>query len=189
MFKGVPIATTLPVKFLSFNAAYSSKKVKIAWATTDEINNKYFILERSKDGQSFGSLYEVPATNIQTVNSYNYTDESPLNGVSYYRLKSVDNDGRFMYSNIVTVNAQGAELVTVYPNPATSVLKAIFPATNKAAVISVLDINGKKLASYPLAEGSTQTTINVAGLAPGNYILLLNNVDKQTTAMFIKAAN
>ena len=188
VIKGLTIGM-VPVKFVSFNASQSNNKVNINWATTNEVNNKYFVLERSKDGHSFNSIYELPAMNIHEVNNYNYTDETPLDGVSYYRLKSVDNNGSFEYSKIISVTHKIELLITVFPNPSKSVIKINHPYANKGAIIFVKDMSGKIITSNPIPEGSTNNTLNINNLPVGNYIIMLDNIDKQSATMFMKAAN
>ena len=189
--KGLAIpSSALPLTLLSFDGAYNNNQVKLAWATTNEVNSKDFVIERSADGKLFTDLSQENAADISGVNNYSYTDESPLAGVSYYRLKVVDIDGSYVYSNVISVNAQAEDLLTVYPNPATSVIKVTLPkiATN-GAVLSVVSINGKRIATYPLAAGTVQTEINVSSLPAGSYLLMLENGNQKTTTLFVKTAN
>ena len=78
--------------------------VDITWATASEINNAYFDVERSADAESFTSIAKVAgAGNSEITINYKIIDNNPLAGVSYYRLKQVDVDSNFTYSDVVSV--------------------------------------------------------------------------------------
>ena len=115
----------LPVTLSNFTATYvSANDVKISWTTTEEINAAYFLVERSVNGVDFGSIDQVAASNaFEAQHYYNSTDN--LGGVTsnivYYRLKVVDQDGKFAYSRTVPVKLdQPASSLLLYPNPAIS---------------------------------------------------------------------
>lgn len=94
--------TTLPVTWLYFTArANDSHEVALNWATASEINNDRFEIERSADGSSFEKIGTVNGNgnSVQTI-EYSFKDTTVQRGVYYYRLKQVDFDGRFEYSNI-----------------------------------------------------------------------------------------
>lgn len=107
----------LPVKLTSFNGKLETDEVKLNWSTATETNNDYFEVERSLDGKSFTKIGFVKgAGNSVNVQKYVYIDISADNEVLYYRLKQVDYDGTFSYSNIVVVK-QNKSSVKLYPNP------------------------------------------------------------------------
>jgi hypothetical protein len=97
-------SSTLPIELLSFDAKPDDNHVLAKWSTASEKNNDFFTLERSKDGASFEKLKTVPgAGNSDHVLNYSEKDEAPLHGISYYRLKQMDYDGKTSYSRVVTV--------------------------------------------------------------------------------------
>lgn len=111
----------LPIKLKSFKATLTQGVVKLDWITVTEIDNAWFTIERSSNGIKFDSLFSVEgAGNSKEVNYYHETDERPLRGTSYYRLRQTDYDGRFTYSDVVRVYNPYtvAPAVVVYPNPA-----------------------------------------------------------------------
>ncbi|MES2567304.1 MAG: lamin tail domain-containing protein [Bacteroidota bacterium] len=115
---GTSNAMVLPIELLYFNANYNGKYVDLNWATATEINNDYFTIERSGDGLNFESLLKVKgAGNSTNQINYSVTDEEPINGISYYRLKQTDFDDNFSYSNIVSVTSKIEEEYKIYPNP------------------------------------------------------------------------
>jgi hypothetical protein len=112
----------LPIQLKSFEAKPMANKVDIQWVTASELNNDYFTLERSSDGQEFAEVVRIPGKGTkQSESSYDYLDERPIVGKSYYRLKQTDFDKKSSYSKIVLVElalGQNPEVV-VYPNPTT----------------------------------------------------------------------
>ncbi len=113
--------TPLPVKLSNFNAELISEShyVRTNWSTITEVNNDYFILEKSKDGVGFEKVDRLGgAGNSTGLMNYEVVDESPHDGLNYYRLKQVDFDGKFEYSSIVSVTVEEKVKIMVYPNPA-----------------------------------------------------------------------
>lgn len=113
--------TPLPIELLSFNAYPDKNIVQLNWSTANEINNDYFTIERSKDGQNWEAIASVDgAGNSNHPIDYLSYDNKPYTGISYYRLKQTDYDGQYKYFNVVTVNREKeAETgVAIYPNPA-----------------------------------------------------------------------
>ncbi|MFD1003583.1 T9SS type A sorting domain-containing protein [Ohtaekwangia kribbensis] len=110
----------LPITLKSFDAKLKGDVVLLNWVTYTEINNAYFTIERSADGIHYDSIgFEEGAGYSAAVLSYQQTDYRPLYGVSYYRLKQTDFDGRYSHSNVVRIentNSKGSSMV-VYPNP------------------------------------------------------------------------
>jgi hypothetical protein len=114
------IVTPLPVEMLSFTGEYSSKGNLLEWITASEINNDYFLLERSPDGKNFKAIGQLKgAGNSTQIQKYNFLDIWAPEGVNYYRLKQFDFDGDYTYSNIVAIRTlMKDELFLIYPNPA-----------------------------------------------------------------------
>ena len=115
-----PVA--LPIELLYFTAKQSGTKVKLDWATASETNNDHFVVERSQDGTNFAEVFRKKgAGNSVNTLYYNGFDNAPIEGLSYYRLKQVDYDAKFKYSDIQSVNFKfdPAEIgIKIYPNPA-----------------------------------------------------------------------
>jgi hypothetical protein len=170
----------LPVASLEFRGEQAGSINKLLWSTSRETNNRGFELERSADGKNFSSLAFV-ATKAENGNStstlnYNYNDARPLSGTNYYRLKQIDRDGRFTYSNIVVLKSKITDITlsSVYPNPATRELNLVItsPSAEKVTII-VTDLTGKVLMQRPaqLVIGDNQSQLNVQSLAAGTYLI------------------
>lgn len=117
---GSPCGTlTLPVELVYFNAVSDENEVEINWQTASELNNDYFIIERSSNAKEFDEIRRVDGagTSNQTID-YFERDYSPLPGTSYYRLRQVDFDGTPTLSNTVAVKRDNTlPEFSVYPNP------------------------------------------------------------------------
>jgi hypothetical protein len=137
---------TLPVTWLTFTGQKNDKNsVTLKWSTVNEINNKYYEIERSTDGFTFISIDKINAGNTPgMVEQYLYNDAKAVAGLNYYRLKQVDDDGRHSYSHIVRVliDKQGMQYM-VYPNPATNKSTLRILTEMKHVIIRLNDVSGK----------------------------------------------
>lgn len=110
----------LPVELIDFKASlFKDDKARLEWSTASETNNDYFEIERSSNGIDFRSLGKVSGNGTTTLASnYEYLDQSPPAGTQYYRLKQVDFDGQFSYSDIKSVNLSLLNnQISLFPNP------------------------------------------------------------------------
>ncbi|MEO1625720.1 MAG: hypothetical protein AAFV25_11235, partial [Bacteroidota bacterium] len=114
-----PQFTSLPAELIRFDAKrLNNSKVSLEWETASEINFSHFEIERSADGTNFQTLARVASKgDFMTAASYGYTDVLPLGGVNYYRLKQVDTNGTFLYSDIRLLPFPMDASISVYPNP------------------------------------------------------------------------
>jgi hypothetical protein len=109
-------ASPLPLELVSFEARKIGKAVKLNWMTTNENNCASFEIQRSTDAVNFTIIGKESAKNSQQ-NIYNFTDNSPLTDLSYYRLKQNDIDGTFSYTSIRSIHTNGLAKINIYPNP------------------------------------------------------------------------
>lgn len=112
-------AVALPIELLRFDAAPQAEAVELSWATASELNNAYFEIERSVDGERFETIVELPgAGTSSTAQRYEVLDHHPVEGVSYYRLRQTDFDGKSTVSWLAAVEyIKPSELLSTYPNP------------------------------------------------------------------------
>ena len=171
----------LPIELLTFNAIANKNIVNLTWTTEKEINNDYFTIERSKDGESWKELSIVDgAGNSDKTIHYKDTDSNPLQGVSYYRLMQTDYDGTSTYSQVVEVffGEENTLNATVFPNPSTEnhvfvQLENIDVSNKNPANYSLFTINGQELQSGKLNEKTSK--IDLTNIASGVYILNVNH--------------
>lgn len=185
-------ATVLPITLTSFEAnVVDNVFINLDWITASEINNDFFTIEKSKDGQLFEVVGIVDgAGNSNTVLEYETLDENPYKGISYYRLKQTDFDGQNNYSKIVAVNIVGAfEDVAVFPNPILGVGYLSFTAAaNSTSAVLIYDISGREVWSknYTTNKGTNKFTMETEHLTQGMYFLMLDNGVENVTIKFIK---
>lgn len=99
-YKSFPV----PLKLLSFTAERRSGTSYLKWTTENEENVSHFDVQRSYDGALYSSIGHVTARNTSGTQYYSFNDNSPLQGIAYYRIRSVDRDGKFSYSKIAVVS-------------------------------------------------------------------------------------
>ena len=111
------IAGVLPLHFTNTKAWIKNSGVQINWTAENEINVKEYAIEKSIDGRQFNKVAMLNATGNRNKN-YSWLDEAPFASNNYYRIKAIDNDGKFMYSVIMLVKISEDKKIMVYPNPA-----------------------------------------------------------------------
>lgn len=189
----INLLAPLPLKLISFSGYRSNHTDRLTWSTSDEKNLNHFEIEYSNDGNQFVAAGMVYATTgISLI--HNYAFEYNTNGTAYYRLKMVDNDGKYAYSNVVKLNGQTANTATaaaiaisdVHPIPFGSMLSIeINSSTESRGTISLIDISGKALMTVPVifTQGASVYTIdNLQQIAAGTYILYIATADGHTAA-------
>ncbi|MFY8022268.1 MAG: T9SS type A sorting domain-containing protein, partial [Bacteroidia bacterium] len=145
--------STLPVKWLHFNAnRINENEVKLNWATATELNNQYFVVQRKVDTWTDLDTL-IGAGTSQVKNVYQYIDQQAHADEIYYRIKQIDFDGRFDFSNEVFVSKEikNAE-IKLYPNPSKGYLHVEYPITYQSGEIKVFDITGQLLFEARLNE-------------------------------------
>lgn len=171
----------LPVQLLSFTAALVNGEAQLHWSTAEEINNKYFDVERSEDGKNFLKLTTVQGQASDVAATYSTIDPSPFNGYTYYRLKQVALNGSFSYSNIASVKKE--ILLSLYPNPVKKILH-IDGLNTGATTLSVIDFTGRIL--QRTATNGNSAAIDMQQLPAGSYFLKIQNGSDVNTMKFVK---
>ncbi len=141
----------LPIELISFEANVLKNSVLLTWITASELNNDYFTIERSPDGERFDAIQVIPGAGTTSLRTtYNTEDRSPLSGRSYYRLSQTDYDGTTSFSKMVVVDieAPARGVIALYPNPISNgnALNIVY-AANAAGEIDVVvsEISGKQV--------------------------------------------
>ena len=164
----VPIGVSLlPVELIALSARPMAKTVMVKWATASEDGSDFFAVERSTDnGRSFTEIGRLRAAGDSRAEvSYELEDASPVRGQSVYRLRSVDLDGSFAYSDQVVVDFTGSVSVAAFPNPVSGELRL---SGLEAGVSRVTLVSGSgRAVTLPVRN----SRIDVSALRPGNYYL------------------
>jgi len=170
--------TTLPLRLLSFTAKESLNSVKLAWQTTDEVNLKEYVLQH-RGANGFEKIYTVAANNKAGIFNYDYTHLNPTEGVNYYRLVGVDQDGTEHPSEAKSVRVTLGNSVAVYPNPVTQNNISVAGTVN-GDVIKIINIQGQVMLTKQVS-GNQLQEINVQNIQAGTYILSIENAGKVTS--------
>jgi hypothetical protein len=170
----------VPVELLAFNASVNGSQVQLLWSTASELNNLGFEIQRSVDNEdNFSTVAFVDGNGNSTeINYYSYTDNPQLSGVNqiYYRLKQVDLDGSFSYSDIVNVTYDvPAEFVLSqnFPNPFNPSTRINYFVPKESFVnIKVYDFLGREVADLvneTKSTGSYELMFDASSLPSGTY--------------------
>ena len=170
----------LPVKYESFTATKSNNNVLLKWVTAQEFNSSRFEVEHSTDGIHYNLLGVVAAAgNSSEKTSYEFIHTTPVQGFNFYRLKQVDIDDKFEYSEVRKVSFDiAAQLsLSVLGNPFQSTLSiSISSGLNEKAVLALYDITGRSMwiKTTVLQKGINYFSIDGSVYPSGSYILSLN---------------
>ncbi|RYY56687.1 MAG: T9SS type A sorting domain-containing protein [Chitinophagaceae bacterium] len=171
--------TTLPTNLLNFDGHLNVNRVDLNWTSVNEVNAANYIIERSADGLDFSSIGVTKAEGgeKETVR-YSFIDREILNQpalILYYRLRMVDNDGKYSYSNIITISlAAVTGRLQVNPNPVTDVASvSISAVANGTATWKLTDNAGRLVMQgrVDLRKGNNFFPIAMKKLAAGLYVL------------------
>lgn len=166
----------LPIELLSFTGKSIGSSNLLEWKTTTEINNDYFTLERSSNATHFSELGTIPgAGNSNTMLYYNFTDENPLNGVNYYRLKQTDFDGRFSYSNIVALSNKTTAF-SIWNSAETLFIKG--DNENSTSSLKIYNLLGELVLEKYFQEN---ITINTTDFSSGIYLVKIQSNENLIT--------
>ncbi len=181
--------TVLPVTWRYVKAQRKGQQVQVQWATASEKDNDRFEVETSVDGKNFTYVGKVAGSgNSSTERHYEFLHASPAPATTYYRIKQVDLDGGFEYSQVVAVQTGKAATmqISLYPNPSHDYLYLGNISLDAAAVVEILDMQGRKVDQIkPTLEGGTPN-ISIQQLQAGNYILRIQNAGQLIQQRFVK---
>ena len=172
----------LPVKLSGFTVSREGNIAQVKWSTTEEVNSDRFEIERSADTKAWtiiGSQQSSVESNA-TIN-YIFSDEAPLSGINYYRLKMIDQDRSYTYSRIQSISFDGTALKLIFhPNPVSDILYIKDNdgnAVRSDRVIEVAIVNSQGAVVYKSTSPVSTGGINVNGLAAGMYVVKITLTD------------
>ena len=189
-------STPLPVQMIFLEAnAVNNAFIQLTWATALEINNDGFQVERSSDGQNWTQIGFVNGhDNATTQNDYSYNDMNVTAGiVYYYRLKQVDNDGAFEYTDIVSAKINGDVSFSVkdfVPNPTMDRTSLIVTATKDQDItVAFYNVVGQKVmeSSHLLNKGGNTISFDLSKLASGTYTAIVSSANEVYTKKVVLA--
>lgn len=179
--------SALPVTGLKLTAQPKAQSVAIQWSAVSEINSSKYSVERSSDAENFETLTTVASKNSASGAAYAYSDNLPLDGKAYYRIRQTDIDGNVSFSDIVSVQFSSGVSLRVYPNPVKNTLTL---ETNQDiaqnSILRIFDNAGKLYKSLRLSNANRQT-INISDLPKGIYVAkIFAGKDEQRHFSFVK---
>ena len=188
----------LPVTLISFEVSANECNAELSWRSEVETDFSHYIVERSTNGSlTFEYLTKVEAKQNAGIKSYNFEDIY-ITGKAFYRLKMLNLDGTYSYSNIVAVETDCENEVSgiqLYPNPVASSFSTInmklLSKSESVAWMVVTDNLGKELLKFPanLMEGENIMGIDISNLSPGSYFISVKlDSGKTRTKQFVKIA-
>lgn len=161
----------LPVRFSSFNAKAGAGSVALTWNVEAEENLSGYEVERSNDGRSFSKIGFVAASSQK---SYTYTDSRPLVS-GYYRIKSVDVDGKFMYSTVISLKGGRSIVLLKAFMSSQNTLTIQHDAALSGSRISVSSADGRLIRSLAPSAGAQQTVTDLSSAKAGLYLVRFDN--------------
>lgn len=163
----------LPVELTSFKATSNEPSVKIEWTTPSENNNKNFEIERSADGNIFENIGTISGNGNSTIeHQYSFTDDNPLAGNNYYRLKQNDFNGSFIYSQVISVKIKKNISFSIVPNPANDFFIISFGESGQKEIF-IYNSFGAKIKNIISIE--SEIKINRENIPPGFYFVEVKN--------------
>jgi hypothetical protein len=174
----------LPVVFIGFNVARQDNDVLIQWSTAQEINSARYEVERSEDGAMWSSIATLAAAgNSNTIQSYSFTDRNVAKG--YYRIKQVDQDGRFTYTAVKAIKATNSTVVMIASLTQNSLVLQFSQQLNTTVSLRIIALSGAVVAERQIERPVGQVVVNIPALK-GNYIVSIsNNQDVSTHAQIL----
>ena len=173
LIRSLSSSVITPVKMVSFTAEKNDKSVLLKWQTSNEINNNYFVVEYSTNGNEWKQLSQLKALNNDGLNNYQFIHNTPAK-VNYYRLKQVDKDGDFTYSEVRKVNFETKAKMSVYPNPVTNRFTVDMGDDFTTAVpYNIVNLKGSILQSGTIS--NRQQSISLNNITTGVYLLKVSN--------------
>ncbi len=182
---------SLPMELLYFDAKVVGTRTQLTWATASEQNSARFEVERSSEGTLFDAIGGLPAAvNSLKERPYEFSDEQPLPGANYYRLRMVDADGSFSYSPIRQVHVRFKEDPwQIFPSPAHEILQVVCLnpsfADSEPVQWYVLDLLGRVRLQGNHPDGAAWS-IPLHTLSAGQYVFRGISAGRQWVQTFLK---
>lgn len=183
----------LPVKFVSIKASLKNKDIQVDWSVAEETGVQKYEVERSADGISFSKAGEVAARGNNSSENYNWLDVHPMAGNNFYRVRSIDIDGKSLLSKIVVVKIGAANSeFKIFPNPVTNHqinIHADEMAKGKYDV-SIYNQQGQQIIQHRIEHtgGRFDQIIKLDAMLPAGiyYLKITGETEKYNLTIFIK---
>lgn len=179
----------LPVTLTSFTGKKMEKSIQLEWKTESELNNDYFVVERSMDGRNFEQLKEVSGKGNSTERVvYTFEDQKPESATNYYRLRQVDYDGTESFSDIITVKFKNTRLdLNLYPTLVREEVNLdLTNFENENVLINILNATGQIILSKEVSSSEIVTlSLENLNLSEGMYYARCQSLGQITIGKFL----
>lgn len=168
---------TLPVTFQSFYVTRQGANVQLNWVTSEEINNKYYEVEKSTDGRSWKQVAMVMgAGTTSSVSKYAFTDKNVTEAVVYYRIRQTDMNGKINYSAVrILRNEETARVTNIYASSKQTITVDFNSDVKNNVNIQVIGMNGQVVARQNFKQASYRLTMNVMNANAGVYAVQVSD--------------
>ena len=168
----------LPVELVYFRGKLLAQGAVLEWQTASELDNDFFEVEVSTDGENYTTLAHIDGQGTTTeVTNYEFTDRYPSSGLNYYRLRQVDFNGDFTYSNIISVmnDAPPKLFFSAYPQPASSHLTLQLMAIDDTNMMNLViyNMNGRIIKNISIDPTIKQLPLDITDFTNGLYLVRL----------------
>lgn len=188
-----PCSAPLPATLIRFFGKFNkSHTVDLLWETSSENNVAYYEIEKSNGNGNFIKIGQIASQGNSNKNqNYFSVDANPYNGINYYRLKILDIDGQFTYSNVInlSINNGKSTMASLYPNPAKDKIYLDFSMLKaENTQLEIVDVVGKKITVIPilLQKGFNTVPVPIGNLSKGNYYLKVKLGNEIVVQKFVK---
>jgi hypothetical protein len=165
----------LPVKFTSISVQKTNDGAKLSWIAANQTNLNEYVIEKSLNGVEFTSIQNVKATNQD---SYSFLDKNIVAGNNYYRIKAVDNDGKFLYSKTVSFNNKNEVALSIYPSPAKNqVVINNLTGNNNISIVNTIG----QIVLQKSNVSTSSINVDISTLQNGVYSVIINNNGENKT--------
>ena len=185
------LVNALPVELVSFTGTSKENSIQLNWQTASELNNDYFEVQKSVDGDEFAKIGSVDGIGSSTaINKYTFTDFEAMEGIQYYRLKQLDFNGDFQYFKTILVRTSGLStnnLPSIFPNPShENYITLVTNSGEKVIYVKVIDNMGKAFLLPVNEMGSNQYSVTTSALNNGIYLVQIETTEGINFRRFIK---
>ena len=162
----------LPIQLIDFYATKNKSQNDIVWKVAQEENIQNYILEKSEDGTNFTELITISTNNESQIKTYTAIDDAPFNEITYYRLKTKENNGSIVTHKIISIDGNSKDWSYTHYQQANNLVLEFKNTVPKNASAEIFDLSGKQLLSSTI--NKTQTLINTENLSNGIYFVRLS---------------
>jgi hypothetical protein len=167
----------LPVKFTGFNLARQNNNVLVEWTTADEVNNSYYEVQRSENGNDWNTIANINAAgSTMTTHSYSYTDKNVMAKIVYYRIRQVDINGEFVYTAVRMIKSENTSSGIKVNSSSSNSIYVHFPEQVKTDVmVRITSSNGQIVSQKTFDEPVGQVVMPAQNAMKGIYIVTVTN--------------